>query len=137
MAEADPAPLPLEQRRPLSPHLLIYKLSPTMVVSGAHRVSGMALYIGTLLLAWYLLAAASDAHSFQTASAFFGSFFGQLILFGYTFALMLHTVGGLRHALWDAGKGFDAEERKMLAWGSLISAGVLTTLIWVAHFILR
>ena len=137
MAEADPAPLPLEQRRPLSPHLLIYKLSPTMVVSGGHRVSGLFLYIGTLLLAWYLLAAAGGSHSFQTASAFFGSFFGQLVLFGYTFALMLHAVGGVRHAIWDAGKGFEPEERKKLAWGSLIAAGALTTLIWVAHFILR
>jgi succinate dehydrogenase / fumarate reductase cytochrome b subunit len=137
MAEADPAPLPLEQRRPLSPHLLIYKLSPTMVVSGAHRVSGMVLYIGTLLLAWFLLAAASDKGSFQTASAFFGSIFGQLLLFGYTFALMLHAVGGVRHAIWDSGHGFDPEMRNLLAFGSLISAGVLTVLIWIAVFILR
>ena len=103
MAEADPAPLPLEQRRPLSPHIQIYKLSPTMVVSGGHRVSGLVLYIGTLLLAWYLLAAASDKGSFLTASGFFGSIIGQLLLFGYTFALMLHAVGGVRHAIWDAG----------------------------------
>ncbi len=137
MAEADPAPLPLEQRRPLSPHIQIYKLSPTMIVSGAHRVSGAALYVGTLLLAWYLLAAASDAHSFQVASGFFGSFFGQLLLFGYTFALMLHAVGGVRHAIWDAGYGFEPGERDVLAWGSLISAGVLTVLIWIAVFILR
>ena len=137
MAEADPAPLPLEQRRPLSPHIQIYKLSPTMVVSGGHRVSGLALYIGTLLLAWYLLAAASDKGSFQTASAFFGSIIGQLLLFGYTFALMLHAVGGVRHAIWDAGHGFDPGTRDVLAWGSLIAAGVLTILIWIAVFILR
>ena len=137
MAEADPAPLPLEQRRPLSPHIQIYELSPTMVVSGGHRVSGIALYVGTLLLAWYLLAAASDKGSFQTASAFFGSILGQLLLFGYTFALMLHAMGGLRHAIWDAGHGFGPGTRDILAWGSLIAAGVLTILIWIAVFILR
>ena len=62
MAEADPSSLPLEQRRPLSPHMQIYKWTPTMAVSIAHRVTGGALYVGTLLLAWYLLAAAGDAH---------------------------------------------------------------------------
>ena len=137
MAEADPSQIPLEQRRPLSPHVQIYQWSATMAVSIAHRVTGVGLYIGTLLLAWYLLAAAGNAHTFQTASAFFGSFFGQLILFGYTFALMLHAMGGLRHAIWDAGEGFDPEVRDKLAWGSLIAAGVLTVLIWIASFILR
>lgn len=137
MAEADPAPLPLEQRRPLSPHIQIYKLSPTMVVSGGHRVSGVALYIGTLLLAWYLIAAASDKGSFATASAFFGSIFGQLLLFGYTFALMLHAVGGIRHAIWDSGRGYGPGARDVLAFASLISAGLLTVLIWIAIYILR
>ena len=137
MAEADPAPLPLEQRRPLSPHIQIYKLSPTMIVSGAHRITGIALYVGTLLLAWYLLAAASDKGSFAAASAFFSSIIGQLVLFGYTFALMLHAVGGVRHAIWDSGHGFDPGTRDVLAWGSLVAAGVLTILIWIAVFFLR
>ncbi len=137
MAEADPSQIPLEQRRPLSPHLQIYQWSPTMAASIAHRATGAALYIGTLLLAWYLLAAAGNAHSFQAASAFFSSFLGQLILFGYTFALMLHAMGGIRHAIWDAGQGFDPDARDKLAWGSLIAAGVLTVLIWIAVLILR
>ncbi len=75
-----------------------------MVGLERHRVTGGALYFGTLLLAWYLLAAAGDKPgSFQAASALFGSFLGQLVLFGYTFALLLHALGGLRHAIWDAG----------------------------------
>jgi succinate dehydrogenase / fumarate reductase cytochrome b subunit len=137
MAEADPSQIPLEQRRPLSPHLQIYQWSPTMAASIAHRVTGVGLYIGALLLAWYLLAAAGDAHSFQNASAVFGSFLGQLILFGYTFALLLHAIGGLRHAIWDAGHGFDPVARDKLALGSFIAAGVLTILLWIVSFILR
>ncbi len=137
MAEANPNPIPLEQRRPLSPHIQIYKLSTTMIVSGAHRVTGIALYAGTLLVAWYLLAAASGPDSFATASAVFNSFLGRLVLFGYTFALVLHTVGGLRHAVWDAGLGFEPAQRDLLAVGSLVSAGVLTILIWIAVFVLR
>jgi succinate dehydrogenase / fumarate reductase cytochrome b subunit len=137
MAEADPSLIPLEQRRPLSPHIQIYKLSPTMVVSGAHRITGVALYVGTLLVAWYLLAAASGPDSFATASAVFNSLLGRVVLFGYTFALMLHTVGGLRHAVWDAGHGFEPAARDRLAIGSLVSAGVLTILIWIAVFVLR
>ncbi|MDI9849286.1 succinate dehydrogenase, cytochrome b556 subunit [Rhodoblastus sp. 17X3] len=137
MAEAEPSSIPLEQRRPLSPHMQIYKWSPTMAASIAHRVTGAALYAGTLLLAAYLLAAAGDAHSFNFTSAIFGSFLGQLVLFGYTFALLLHLMGGLRHAIWDAGKGFDAESRDRLAIGSFAAAGVLTVLLWIVSFIIR
>ncbi len=134
---ADPSQIPLEQRRPLSPHLQIYQWSPTMAASIAHRVTGAALYVGTLLLVIYLLALAGDAASYRAASAFFGSFFGQLILFGYTFALMLHAMGGVRHAIWDAGHGFDPKSRDRIALGSGVAAAVLTVLIWIAVFILR
>jgi succinate dehydrogenase / fumarate reductase cytochrome b subunit len=134
---ADPSPIPLEQRRPLSPHLQIYRWTPTMAVSIAHRVTGGALYAGTILLAIYLLGLAGDPRSYALVSAFFGSFFGQLILFGYTFALMVHMMGGVRHAIWDAGHGFDPEQRDLLAFGSVIVAAVLTILIWIAVLILR
>ncbi|WP_298426197.1 succinate dehydrogenase, cytochrome b556 subunit [Rhodoblastus sp.] len=134
---ADPSPIPLEQRRPLSPHLEIYKWSPTMAASIAHRATGVALYFGTLLLVYYLVAAADDVHSFNFASAIFGSFLGQLVLFGYTFVLLLHVMGGLRHAIWDAGKGFDPEARDKLAIGSFAAAAILTVLLWIVSFILR
>ena len=75
--------------------------------------------------------------SFHAASAVFGSFLGQLVLFGYTFALLLHMLGGLRHAIWDAGYGFEAEERDRLALGSVIVAAALTVLIWIVVLILR
>lgn len=134
---AEPGPVSLEQRRPLSPHVQIYKWTPTMAASIAHRATGVALYAGTLLLAIYLLGAAGDARSFGFVSALYGSFLGQLVLFGYTFALLLHVLGGLRHAVWDAGKGFDAKSRDQLATGSFIGAAVLTVLVWIVSFIIR
>jgi succinate dehydrogenase / fumarate reductase cytochrome b subunit len=134
---AEPSPIPLEQRRPLSPHLQIYKWTPTMAASIAHRATGGALYAGTLLLAWYLLAAASDAPTFNFASAIFGSFLGQLVLFGYTFALLLHLFGGLRHAVWDTAQWMEPEQRDRITYASVIAAAVLTVLIWIVSFIIR
>ncbi len=134
---AKPSPSPLEQRRPLSPHLQIYKWSPTMAASIAHRFTGAALYAGTLLLAFYLFAAAGDARSFHFASVLFSSWLGQLVLLGYTFVLMLHVMGGLRHAIWDAGKGFEPKARDRLSIGSFAGAAVLTVLLWIVSFVIR
>ena len=134
---AKPSPSPLEQRRPPSPHLQIYKWSPTMAASIAHRFTGAALYAGTLLLAFYLFAAAGDARRFDFASALFRSWLGQLVLLGYTFVLMLHVMGGLRHAIWDAGKGFEAKARDRLSVGSFAGAAVLTGLLWIVSFVIR
>ena len=69
-------------------------------------------------------------------SRFFGSIIGQIILFGYNFALMLHLFGGLRHAVWETGKGFEAGTRDALAWGSLIGAAVCTALAWAITYLL-
>ncbi len=137
MAEIDASPIPLERRRPLSPHLQIYRWTPTMAASILHRATGGALYVGTLLLAWYLFAAATDAKTFATASNFFSSVLGRLILFGYTYALTLHMLGGLRHAIWDAGEGFEPKQRNLLTLGSFAGAGVLTILIWIVGYSVR
>jgi succinate dehydrogenase / fumarate reductase cytochrome b subunit len=136
MAEANPSPLPIEQRRPLSPHVQIYSWSATMAMSILHRVTGVALYLGALLLTVYLLAASGGGVAFAEVSRFFGSFIGRAILFGYTFALMLHVCGGLRHAVWEAARGFDPASRNALAWGSLIGAVVLTVLAWAGAYML-
>jgi succinate dehydrogenase / fumarate reductase cytochrome b subunit len=136
MAEAHSSPLPIEQRRPLSPHVQIYRWSATMAVSILHRATGVALYLGALLLMAYLLAAAGGGVAFARMSEFFGSTVGQILLFGYTFALMLHVCGGLRHAVWETGKGFEPNTRNALAWGSLIGAVVLTALAWAGAYML-
>lgn len=118
-------------RRPLSPHLQIYRPTLTMMMSIAHRITGIALYGGTLLLAWYLIAAASGPGPFATASWFMSSFLGVIILLGFAWALFHHLLGGLRHIIWDAGYGLDDPEREWLAKGTLIGGGALTLIVLI------
>ena len=117
--------------RPLSPHLQIYRMTLTMAMSIVHRVTGAALYFGTLLLVWWLIAVSSSATQFDIVSAFFASWVGQLVLFGYTWALLHHMLSGLRHFVWDLGYGFKASEREALTWGALIGGISLTVLVWI------
>lgn len=124
-------------KRPLSPHLSIYRLSWTMAMSIAHRITGSALYFGTLLLVWWLVAAATSAKQFDLANAFFGSWFGRLILFGYTWALIHHLLGGLRHFIWDTGRGFGDAERHSLARVTLVGSIAITILLWAFALMLR
>ena len=106
-------------------------------MSVLHRATGAALYAGTLLLAVWLIAAASGRTSFDIAQAVAGSWFGLLVLLGYTFALMHHMAGGLRHFVWDLGLGYDASQRMNLARLTLIISLSLTTLIWVVAVAVR
>ena len=129
MAEAK-APVP----RPLSPHLQVYRWSWTMAMSVAHRITGSALYIGTALVAIWLVALASGPKAFAAAQAFFGSKLGVLILLGYTWALMHHMLSGIRHFVWDLGYGFKANEREALTWGALIGGIALTVLVWIVAY---
>lgn len=125
------------QNRPLSPHLTIYKQIPTMVMSIMHRFTGMALYAGTLLVAWWLVAAASGEATFDWVNGIFGSILGRLVLFGYTWALMHHMLGGLRHFIWDTGRGFDPATSTKMAWATLAGSITLTILIWIAGYATR
>ena len=121
-------------QRPISPHLSIYKPMLTMMMSIAHRITGAVLYFGTLLLAWWLIAAASGPAAYANVQAFTGSFIGRLIVFGYTWALMHHLLSGIRHFVWDLGYGFKANEREALTWGALIGGIALTVLVWIAAY---
>jgi len=123
--------------RPLSPHLTVYKMLPNMLMSGLHRITGAALYFGTLLLAWWLIAAASGPEAFNTATWFMGSPIGLLILFGYSWALLHHMLGGIRHFIWDSGRGFDLSTVDMLSWGTIIGSAGLTVLLWVVGLIAK
>jgi succinate dehydrogenase / fumarate reductase cytochrome b subunit len=137
MAELESSPAPLAARRPLSPHLEIYTPMLTMVMSITHRLTGAALYAGTLLLAWWLVAASTDARSFAVVAGFLGSFLGQILLFGFTWALFTHLLGGVRHMIWDAGYGFDHPEREYLAQATLVGGIGLTILVWLIAYFLR
>ena len=123
--------------RPLSRHLSIYKPIPTMVMSILHRVTGAALYFGTVLVAWWLIAAASGPDRFETANWFFGSFMGRLILFGYTWALLHHMLGGLKHLVQDTGAGLEKTFTTQLAKIQPVVSAVLTVLIWMIGYGVR
>ena len=120
--------------RPLSPHLFIYKPMLTMMMSIVHRLTGAWLYFGTLLVAWWLIAAASSPNAYAGFGSFMNSFLGRLILFGYTWALMHHMLGGIRHLIWDTGRGFGPHEREWLAVASLVGSISLTVIIWVVGY---
>jgi succinate dehydrogenase / fumarate reductase cytochrome b subunit len=107
------------------------------MMSIAHRITGGALYVGSLLLAWWLIALAMDANSFAIVNGFLASIIGKLILFGFTWALFHHMLGGLRHFVWEAGYGLDHPQREYLAQGTLIGGIVLTILVWIAAYMVR
>src|SRR6185312_8827402 len=121
----------VRRERPLSPHLQIYTPLINMVMSIVHRITGAALYIGSLLLAWWLIAAATGPDYYNYVAGVFASWPGKLILLGYTWALMQHMLGGLRHLLWDTGTGYDLRTIDLLSWGSLAGSLLLTALIWI------
>ena len=123
--------------RPLSPHLQIYRLTITMTMSIAHRLTGAALYLGTLLLAWWLIALASGAGSYAIWQDFMSSWPGQCILFGYIWALIHHMLGGIRHLLWDFGLGLELPAAIRLARGTLIGSLGLTVIAWIAGHSVR
>jgi len=120
--------------RPLSPHLQTYKWTLTMAMSIVHRATGVALYVGTILLAWWLMAAAAGPSAYATFQDFISSFIGRLIVFGYTWALIHHLLSGIRHLVWDLGYGFGKKEREWLTWAALIGSISLTILLWIVAF---
>ena len=132
MAEAK-----MRTERPISPHLTVYRLSLTMAMSIAHRITGAALYFGTLLLVWWLVAASTSPRNFDVINGFFGTWLGRLVLFGYTWALFHHMLGGIRHLIWDTGRGLGAHERNLFARLTIIGSVSLTILVWLIGLMLR
>jgi succinate dehydrogenase / fumarate reductase cytochrome b subunit len=106
-----------------------------MVMSILHRVTGGALYFGTLLVVWWLVAAGSGPNAYGKMGAFINSAFGRFILFGYTWALIHHMLGGIRHLIWDAGYGFAPHEREALSLATIVGSVVLTVALWVVGYL--
>jgi succinate dehydrogenase / fumarate reductase cytochrome b subunit len=132
MAEVK-APAP----RPLSPHLQIYRWSWTMTMSIFHRATGSALYVGIALFAIWLVALASGPGAYGSVQWFFGSPLGLVILFGYTWVLLHHMLGGVRHLVWDYGYGLEPGERMNMARFTLIGSVALTVAIWLVAVLMR
>jgi succinate dehydrogenase / fumarate reductase, cytochrome b subunit len=124
MAELKPS------QRPLSPHLQVYRPMLSMMMSITHRITGVALFFGTVLFVWWLCAAASSDGAFAIAQGFFGHWFGQVVLFGFTWALIHHALGGIRHFIWDTGRGFELATVERLVKANLIGSIGLTLLLW-------
>jgi len=136
MAELEARTTAQAQRtRPLSPHLQVYKFMLTYVMSGFHRVSGFVLYFGVVLIAWWLVAAASGPNAYANVEWFMGSLIGRLVLLGYTWALLHHMLGGVRHLIWDLGYGFEPAEREFLALATLVGSISLTIIVWVVGYL--
>lgn len=121
--------------RPLSPHLQIYRPQISSVLSILHRATGVALVVGTLLLAYWLVAAAAGPQAFATAQGLVGSVLGQIVLFGWSFSLFYHLSSGIRHLAWDAGWGFELPVMEKTGWAVVIAAVALTLLAWIAGYI--
>jgi succinate dehydrogenase / fumarate reductase cytochrome b subunit len=117
--------------RPLSPHLQVYKPQITSVLSILHRLTGIALAVGTLLLVYWLVAAASGAEAFAAAQEFVGSAIGMIVLFGWSVALFYHLCNGIRHLVWDAGYGFELPDVYRSGWAVVIATVALTLVSWI------
>lgn len=116
--------------RPLSPHLQIYKPLINMVMSIIHRITGAALYVGSLLLAWWLIAAATGPGYFNFINGLASSIVGKIVLLGYTWALLHHMAGGIRHMIWDTGRGLDLATVDRMSWAGLAASLLGTIAIW-------
>jgi len=112
--------------RPLSPHIQIYRFMLTYVMSGFHRVTGLVLYFGIVLVVWWLIAAASGPNAYAKVQWFMGTIIGRLALLGYTWGLIHHALGGVRHLIWDTTHGFGPNEREWLARATLAGSIGLT-----------
>ncbi|MFA9387030.1 MAG: succinate dehydrogenase, cytochrome b556 subunit [Methyloceanibacter sp.] len=124
----------LEAGRPLSPHLQIYRPMLTMMMSIAHRISGASLAVGFTLLTWWLVAISMGPEAYACVADFFGSLIGRALLLLFTWALIHHMLGGIRHLIWDTGAGFSRTSIEVLAWLTITGSIVLTILVWVVGY---
>ena len=120
--------------RPMSPHLQVWRWHVTMATSIFHRGSGIALYVGLLVLAGWVLALAGGGAAYETYMGLLGSPIGLLVLFGLTVAFLYHLANGVRHLFWDAGKGFEPKTADMTGWAAIAFGVVAAVLIWLIAF---
>ncbi|MFY9657211.1 MAG: succinate dehydrogenase, cytochrome b556 subunit [Methylocystis sp.] len=127
----------LAERRPLSPYLSVYRVMLTMVMSMAHRVTGVALYLGAALLAIYFAGLAAGPSAYSNVSWIVDGVSGKIILVGFVWALYHHLLGGIRHALWDRGILMGPVGREALTQATLVGGVALTTLTFYLVTLVR
>ena len=122
-------------KRPLSPDIQIYRPQLTSVLSISHRVTGITLSVGTLLLISWLIAAATGPYAYSLVQGFLKSWLGLFLVFGWTFSFFFHLCNGIRHLIWDAGHGFELRMIYVSGWTVVAASTVLTVATWIASFI--
>ena len=122
-------------KRPLSPHLQIYRLPLPALMSISHRLSGIILVTGTVLLTFWLVMLASGEESFQLARLIIGHPLTQIILMGYSLALFYHGLNGVRHLFWDAGIGVNIPAIMKTGFWVIAFSIIATILFWVTLYI--
>ena len=118
------------RKHPTSPHLQIYRLPLTALLSITHRITGVILALGSLILVWILAAAANSAAYYEAMLPHLQNWYGKLFLIGFVFALYLHFCNGLRHLFWDAGYGFEIDTADLTAKLAIAVAVILTVATW-------
>ena len=121
--------------RPLSPDIQVYRPQLTSVLSISHRITGVALSGGALLLVFWLVAAAAGPQAYAFAQRFLSSWIGLLLLLGWTFSFFFHLCNGVRHLAWDAGYGFELRTIYASGWTVVAASTVLTLAAWLANFL--
>ena len=117
-------------QRPLSPHLQVYKWPVSMALSIGHRISGVGLAIGTLLMTWWLVAAALSDGAFAAVQGVLSSVIGVIALMAWTAALIFHLFSGIRHLMWDIGVGFDDRSYRTSGWTVVVAVVAVTLIVW-------
>lgn len=119
-----------DTRRPLSPHLQIYKWQVQMVTSILHRATGIVLAVGTLIIIWGLIALAAGEDAFNQFRTCLGSPLGMIVMIGWTWSFFYHLCNGIRHLVQDAGAGYAIAQFVRSSWLSIIGSLVLTLIVW-------
>ena len=122
------------RERPLSPHLQIYRLPLNAILSISHRITGVVLALGAVLLVAMLVAAAAGSQAYESLYVVAAHWLGQVVLFGFTLAFYFHLCSGIRHLFWDAGYGYELKTSKRTSYAILVGAGVLTVATWALAY---
>jgi len=120
--------------RPLSPHLQIYRWQWTMALSILHRITGVGLAVGTLLLVGWLMAMSGGPDRYVAYQGFLDHWFGRMLLFGWTWALFYHLCNGIRHLIWDTGRGFALNTAAASGYIVGVASIILTVIAWAAAY---
>ena len=127
------SPMP-SGNRPLSPHLQVYRPQLTSILSILHRINGVVIWAGAVMMTYWIASATYGPEAFARAQWFLGSWFGRLVLLGLTGATFYHLANGIRHLAWDIGWGYEMDKLNISGWAVLIFTGVMTVLTFLAGY---